>query len=75
MSVTHEEVRDMETNGVKAPNLERLMSSKCTKAELQAALVQLIHIVNMNQIEYQKWATQVEATLKNKSDRPWRASM
>ena len=75
MSVKHEEVRGTVVNGTPAPSLERLMSNKCTKAELQAALVQLIHITNMNQIEYKKWADQVESTLTKKQDRPWRASM
>lgn len=75
MSVKHEEVRGTVVNGSTAPSLERLMSSKCTKAELQAALVQLIHIVNMNQMEYKKWSDAVEATLSKKQDRPWRANM
>lgn len=75
MSVKHEEVRGTVICGTTAPSLEHLMSNKCTKAELQAALVQLIQIVNMNQMEYKKWADQVEATLSRKQDRQWRASM
>lgn len=75
MSVKHEEVRGTVVCGTAAPSLEHLMSNKCAKAELQAALVQLVHIVNMNQIEYKKWADQVEGILKGKQDRPWRASM
>lgn len=75
MSVKQIEVRDTIVNGTKSPSLEHLMSKSCTKAELQAALVQLIQIVNMNQLEYKKWADEVESVIKGKQDRPWRASM
>ena len=75
MSVKQIEVRDTIVNGTKSPSLEYLMSKSCTKAELQAALVQLIQIVNMNQLEYKKWADEVENVIRKKQDRPWRASM
>ena len=75
MSVNPIEVRDTIVNGTKSPSLEHLMSKSCTKAELQAALVQLIQIVNMNQMEYKRWANKVENVIKGKQDRPWRASM
>lgn len=61
--------------GVEAPKLERLKSKKCTKAELQAALVQLIEIFNMNAEEFRAWASEIETSLNNKEPKKWRASM
>lgn len=61
--------------GVTAPNLERLKSGKCSKAELQAALVQFIEIFNMNAEEFRSWASEIEASLNNKEPKKWRASM
>lgn len=61
--------------GTNAPNLERLKSGKCTKAELQAALVQLIEIFNMNAEEFRAWASEIENSLNNKEPKKWRASM
>lgn len=61
--------------GTVAPNLEKLKSGKCTKAELQAALVQLIEIFNMNEEQFRSWATEIETSLKEKEPKKWRASM
>ena len=69
------EVTGTVVNGVTSPSLEYLMSNKCTKAELQAALVQLIQIVNLNQIEFRKWANLVDDKLSQKQNKQWRATM
>ena len=75
MSFTHVEVKGTLVNGEKAPTLEQLRNGACTKKQLQAAIVQLIDIVNLNEIQFRKWANEVEAKIKQKQDRPWRASM
>lgn len=43
-----EKIEGTVVNGVKAPTLAELTSRPCTLEELQAALVQLILIVNHN---------------------------
>ena len=70
MTSTHVEVKGTMVQGVESPSLDFLKSEKCTKAQLQAALVQLIEIVNMNQIDYRKWADHVDAALEKKQDKP-----
>lgn len=42
------DVRGTVVNGVESPSLSDLKTRKCSKEELQAALVQLIEIVNNN---------------------------
>lgn len=74
MNSKHIEVRDTVVNGTKSPSLEKLMTANCTKAELQAALVQLIQIVNNNELEYKKWADSVDTKLDKKQDKQWRAT-
>ena len=58
------DMHSMENLGVKAPRLTELTSRACSVEELQAVIVQLIHIVNAN-------AKKLEA----KQDRPWRATL
>ena len=61
--------------GVTSPTLERLKTGKCTKAELQAALVQLIEIVNMNEAQFRSWAAEIKNSLDSKEPKKWRANM
>jgi hypothetical protein len=61
--------------GIPAPKLEKLKSGKCTKAELQSALVQLIEIVNMNEAQFRTWASQIESSLRDKEPKKWRATV
>ena len=42
------EIKDTVVSGVKSPTLTQLKSEPCSIEELQAALVQLIEIVNRN---------------------------
>lgn len=75
MSFKQIEIKGTVANGEVAPTLEQLKTGNCTKKQLQAAVVQLIEIVNMNQVQFKKWADGIEAGLAKKQDRPWRASM
>lgn len=61
--------------GIPAPTLERLKTNKCTKAELQAAVVQLIDIVNNNEQQFREWASEIESALRNKEPKKWRAAL
>ena len=58
-------------NGVAAPRLTELKERKCSIEELQAALVQLIEITNLNQAAVCELADRVD----QKQDRPWRATL
>lgn len=72
MSFKQVEIKGTEVNGETAPTLEQLKNGNCTKKQLQAALVQLITIVNLNEEQFRQWAHGIEASLEQKEPRKMR---
>jgi hypothetical protein len=66
--IVNGEIKGTLVNGVRAPSLKELQTRQCTNEELQAALVQLITIVNLNHDNLNK-------TLPTLQRKPWQATM
>lgn len=60
------EITGTVVRGVKAPSLTELKSRPCSLEELQAALVQLIEVVNVNALQ---------RSMAGKQDKEWRATL
>ena len=74
MSKTREITGTM-VRGVEAPTLHELKSRACSIEELQAAIVQLIEVVNTNAIADRKDINALQRSLSGKQDKEWRATL
>lgn len=69
------EVPSSAPTSVKAPTLSDLKSKPCTLEELQASLVQLIELHNAESKNLKEVIDDMQATIRRKADKEWRASI